>query len=76
MSISANDEHLAQAQQQFKTMPHTWQQELITAVKCLNNNLPLTLLEQIPDNKAALAREIETLTHDFRYDLILQRFKL
>lgn len=53
-------------------MPDAWRQELKAAVKCLDGTKIVELLEQVPADKSVLTEKIETLTQDFRYDLILE----
>ena len=56
----------------LKVMPMAWIEELHQAVLCVNDDIILELVEQIPDTEAALAESLIDLVNNFRLDLILE----
>ncbi|OKH40059.1 hypothetical protein NIES2119_03675 [[Phormidium ambiguum] IAM M-71] len=56
----------------LKVMPMEWIAQLNQAALCVNDDLILQLVKQIPQTEAALADSITNLVHNFRLDLILE----
>lgn len=56
----------------LKVMPIAWIEELHQAVLCVNDDIILELVEQIPDTETALANSLIDLVNNFRLDLILE----
>ncbi|MFB2937329.1 PAS domain S-box protein [Aerosakkonemataceae cyanobacterium BLCC-F154] len=56
----------------LKVMPIEWIKELHQAVLCVNDDIILELVKQIPESKAALADTLKDLVDNFRLDLILE----
>ncbi len=58
------------AAEDLRVMPTEWIAQLHQAVLCANEQLILKLIEQIPDNDAALAYTLIELVNNFRLDLL------
>ncbi|MGA9380500.1 MAG: PAS domain S-box protein [Phormidium sp.] len=56
----------------LKVMPTQWIEELHQAVLCVNDDIILELVKQIPETEAALANTLTDLVNNFRLDLILK----
>ncbi|MBE9225491.1 PAS domain S-box protein [Phormidium sp. LEGE 05292] len=56
----------------LKVMPIDWIAELNQAALCINDDIILELVKQIPETEAALADTLTDLVKNFRLDLILE----
>ncbi|GAB1545059.1 hypothetical protein NUACC21_77350 [Scytonema sp. NUACC21] len=55
----------------LNVMPPDWQAKLYQAALCLDDELVLHLIEEIPENEAFLAHALTDLVQNFRLDLLL-----